>query len=125
MKELSLSSVKADGFSILVSLDRGELRAKFVGNGGMDATPILGDYLKRLHAEACRLAVAEVVVDFSDLYFMNSSCFKCFASWLSTNMKLGAASYGVRFVTNAQLHWQKRSLEALQCFAPQLVQIEG
>jgi hypothetical protein len=122
---LSLTPVTTDGFSIQVSESDGAITVKCSGNGGMDATPLLNAFLRQLHAEAGRLAVREVVADFRDMYFMNSSCFKCLVSWLSTVVKTGGERYGVRFLSNSQLHWQKRSLEALRCLAPDVVQVES
>jgi hypothetical protein len=124
MDTLQVPSFQSDSFSIQGALDSHEIAVKCVGNGGIDATPVVDRYLRDLHAEAHRLGVAEVVVDFSELYFMNSSCFKCFASWLSAMLKgEGGKAYRVRFVSNPNLRWQLRSLEALRCLAPQLVDI--
>jgi hypothetical protein len=138
MDTLHVPSFQSDSFSIQGALDSREIAVKCVGNGGIDATPVVDRYLRDLHTEAHRLGVAEVVVDFSELYFMNSSCFKCFASWLSAMTRgagvvggaggasgVGGKSYRVRFVSNPNLRWQLRSLEALRCLAPQLVEIQG
>jgi hypothetical protein len=122
---LGLSPITSDTFSVAARLAESEITVKCAGNGGMDATPLLSRYLKDLHAEASRLSARRVVVDFRELYFMNSSCFKCFAVWLSDVIKSDSGRYAVRFVSNAQLHWQKRSLEALRCLAPQLVEVQS
>jgi hypothetical protein len=126
MSTLYTPPFRSDSFSIQGSYSSREIVVKCMGNGGIDATPVVDRYLKDLHAEASGLDVTEVVVDFSELYFMNSSCFKCFATWLSAITKeRGATAYHVRFVSNPNLRWQMRSLEALRCLAPELVRIEG
>jgi hypothetical protein len=122
---LGLSPVQSETFSIAATLREHEISVKCSGNGGMDTTEVLDRFLKDLHAEALRLSVRRVAVDFRELYFMNSSCFKCFAVWLSGVVKNDSGRYGVRFLSNAQLHWQKRSLEALRCLAPQLVEVQS
>jgi hypothetical protein len=33
--------------------------------------------------------------------------------------------YRIRFVSNSSLHWQRRSLRALSCFASELVSVES
>jgi hypothetical protein len=48
---------------------------------------------------------------------------KCFASWLGVARK--TSTYVVRFQSNAQLHWQRRSLEALRFFAPEVVRVQS
>ena len=66
------------------------------------------------------------MIDFERLEFMNSSCFKNFVAWINRVQEMEARSrYQIRFVSNPGLHWQKRSLSALQCFAVDLVQIDG
>jgi hypothetical protein len=122
---LSLSPINSETLSIESTLTGHEITVKCAGNGGMDATAIVDCFLKDLHSEASRLSARRVVVDFRELYFMNSSCFKCFAVWLSGVLRSDSDQYAVCFVSNAQLHWQKRSLEALRCLAPELVEVQS
>jgi hypothetical protein len=44
-------------------------------------------------------------------------------SWISTVQET-PAPYHVQFVSTAQRRWQKRSLHAIACFAPELVSID-
>jgi hypothetical protein len=71
------------------------------------------------------MAVNEVAFDFRDLYFMNSSCFKAFVTWIDVVSRATAKGYKIRFLTNPRLHWQRRSLEALRCLSPNVVQLEA
>ncbi len=80
--------------------------------------------MTRTHAEAKRLSARKVVIDLRELEFMNSSCFKCFVSWISDVQDLPEGQlYKVEFLSNPQLHWQKRSLHSLRCFAVELITV--
>ena len=68
--------------------------------------------------------MTEAVIDLRDLEFMNSSCFKSFVSWITDIQELEPAQqYKVRFLSNSKLHWQKRSLHSLRCFAVELITV--
>jgi hypothetical protein len=95
------------------------------GNADLRAADEIARIVSEVHAEALRLAVSEVVVDFRNLEFMNSSCFKSFVKWLSLLQALGPKrDYQLRVRSDAAKHWQKRSLRALSCFAVGLVRVE-
>jgi hypothetical protein len=82
--------------------------------------------LEILHGEARRLAARQVVVDFRRLEFMNSSGLKTLVTWISEIQSLsGIERYSVRFITNPDWHWQRRSLHAVQTIASDLVSIEA
>ena len=94
------------------------------GNADYAALDALEMLLTRSHSEATRLGVTEVVVDLRELEFMNSSCFKCFLSWVAEIQELDAETrYKVVFLSSSKLHWQKRSLHSLRCFAVELISI--
>ena len=55
---------------------------------------------------------------------MSSSCFESFATWIGQVQEaLPGERYPIAFHSNAQMHWQRRSLNALRCFALDLVTI--
>jgi hypothetical protein len=119
-------SVIESGFSLESTHEEDKLIVRFSGNADMNAMRSLTACLKRLHDEAIRLAAHEVVCDFHGLYFMNSSCFKAFVGWVTTIEALDPTKrYKIRLLSNQQLHWQKRSLEALRCLADQIVIVES
>lgn len=121
---LELEAINTPGLSCTPSLDDAKLTVAFTGTGDVAAIELLGDYLKRLHGEAERLLVSEVTCDFRQLSFMNSSCFKAFVVWIDT-VKNAARSYRIRFLTDSEMHWQRRSLEALRRLAADVVSVEG
>ena len=83
----------------------------------------LSDYLKQVHDAAILQRLLEVSCDFRKLTFMNSSCFKAFVVWIDSVKNL-AAPYKIRFLTDPNIHWQRRSLEALRRLAIQIVTLE-
>jgi hypothetical protein len=123
MTTLSLTAVGGEGFQVTPTLVDFNLRLVFTGNGDMNATGVISDYLKLVHAEALRLGLAQVSCDFKQLTFMNSSCFKSFVVWIDT-VKNSEIRYQIAFLTNPTLPWQRRSLEALRRLAANLVTIE-
>jgi len=120
-----------------LELNVGELQAAAVVTAGVmtltlsgtadaAAEAALNELLGRLHGESQRAKVGEVTVDLRALEFMNSSCFKSFITWIVAVRRLPEAQhYRIRFVSNAALHWQKRSLHAISYFGGELVTVES
>ena len=122
MTVANIDPVVTAGFSLVPSQDPRGIVVRFSGTGDMGASAPLIAFLKQLHTEACRVGIREVVIDICNLDFMNSSCFKCFVWWISIVGDMDDVErYRVRFVSNPGLHWQRRSLEALESFAPEVV----
>lgn len=122
--QLELGAINTPGLTIAQHLDDTKLTIAFTGTGDVAAIELLSDYLKRLHGEAERLLVTEVTCDFRQLSFMNSSCFKAFVVWIDT-VKNAARSYQIRFLTDPEMHWQRRSLEALRRLATNVVSVDS
>ena len=125
MSDLALPSVLMEGFSIAVESGAPSVRLKVTGNADMEVCPVLGPFLLQLHTELCRVRASDVVVDWRELYFMNSSCLKGFITWVASITKLDCSDrYRVVFVSNPSLHWQRRSLEAIRAFAADVMEIQ-
>ena len=91
----------------------------------MEVHAQLAQFLERLHGVVCEKRAGRVAADIRDLYFMNSSCLKLFVIWVSRVAKLAENSrYRVVFLADANLPWQRRTLEAMQAFAPAVMEIE-
>lgn len=117
-------AVKGEDFAATATHEGAAIKALLTGNADYAALDAVELLLTRTHAEAKRLAVSEVIVDLKQLEFMNSSCFKCFVSWITDIQELAQpAQYKVKFLSNAQLHWQRRSLHSLRCFAVELITV--
>jgi hypothetical protein len=105
--------------------DAGVVRVRFSGTADLEAKDDLEVFVKKLHREAVKHTVTKVIVDFRELEFMNSSCFKIFVAWLAQVRDLEATQqYRIHLLSNPNLLWQRRSLAALSCFAVDLVAIE-
>jgi hypothetical protein len=126
MKGLELNPVVLDGFSIKPALAGSTIAVDLTGTGDMHAMSPLGSALKRLHAEAARLGVKAVIVNLRDLYFLNSSCLKQMVTWVKQVRETPAMKrYEIRFVTNTNLHWQRRTLDALVALGDGVVTLQG
>lgn len=117
-------SVKGDDFAAAAQHEGTEIQAILKGNADYGALDALDMLLERIHAEARRGGVTEVVIDLRELEFMNSSCFKSFVSWITNIQEMDVGQqYKVKFVSNPNMHWQKRSLHSLRCFAVELISV--
>ena len=126
MNDFTLAPMVKDGFSVVARFAAGGVRIKLSGNGDMETPMSLAGYLKTLHAEVLRVSAKSVVFECEDLYFMSSACVKCLVTWLDGVQKTDEVKrYTVSFRANPNLHWQRRSFEALRRFAPTIVQTES
>lgn len=126
MSAASDLSVSLRDFSANVRAEGRSLVLRLSGNADMAAKDSLDSLLPRVHGEALRIGAAEVQVDFRQLEFMNSSCFKSFVTWISDVADLDPSKqYKIRLASNAEMHWQRRSLHALRCFAVDLITVES
>jgi hypothetical protein len=120
-----LPSYRDAFFAVEASGDDSGLRARFIGNADMDAIAPLETLLPRLHAELLRVGAKEIEVDLRDLEFMNSACMKLFVNWVSDILDVPEEKrYRLRFRSNPEIRWQKRSLMALQCFTTDVVTVD-
>lgn len=125
MISLDLPVTTAPDFSTAASGQGDTITVRFSGNADIRAKEPLEALLVKLHAEAQRVGAKVVAVDFRQLEFMNSSCFKSFVSWIGGVQELPPEKqYRIRFLSNAEMLWQRRSLHALRCFAVDLISIE-
>jgi hypothetical protein len=102
------------------------VRVELSGEAEMTSAEALADALRDAHSRVLAARHAEVVVDITQLHFANSTCLKQILSWLGRIVTLEAAqSYRVRFLSNPNIHWQRRSLHALASFAPDVIIVEN
>ena len=118
-----LPALRCNDLTGSTSRDGEELILQLVGTADARYTSELATFVGQVQ-EVALGTVQRVVIDFRDLEFMNSSCFKAFVTWLQNLLELEAAQqYRIRFLSDPGKHWQGRSLKALSCFASELVEI--
>ncbi len=115
-----------DALKVDASFANRVLEARFVGTADLETRADLEAVVGALHAHTLREPTSTVVLDFRELEFMNSSSFKIFVAWLANVQELPQdKQYKITLRSNPNLHWQRRSLAALSCFAAELVSIEA
>lgn len=126
MSVVVVAEVSAGDFKASASHDGARVVARCAGNADLRAGEALDRLLAAIDAEAQRLQVPEVAVDLRDLEFMNASCFKRFVTWIGRIQEQAPRrQYKIRFLSNPKFRWQERSLQALRCFALELITIEA
>lgn len=122
VSSIKLPVVARSFFAIAGQMDGQRIKVTVWGYADMRCQAALQEFLVALDSEALRVRVEEVTMDIRALDFMSSGCFKHFVTWLAT-AKQESRPYRIAFVSNPTLHWQKLSLRALSCFAPELVTV--
>jgi hypothetical protein len=114
--------VQRVAFSATTMSAGSRLQLRLEGNADTEVVSELAAYLREVHESAMAQGIEEVSVDLRSLFFMTSSCFKCFITWITSIEELEESKrYRIRLEENANLHWQRRSLDALRNFAPSVV----
>ena len=125
MRSLSALTFAGEKFSTSATYDGANITVRLVGDGNMKAVGAVEDILHQLDAEARRLHPKVVTLDFERLEFLNSACFKKVVTWLSRVQELEMERrFRVHFVSNPKMMWQRRSLDALRCFAVDLITVD-
>lgn len=121
----AVAPIEDTEFAAHSELDGARLRLHLWGNADMRAKDPLDRFLLAVDDRALANAAEEVVVDLRELVFMNSSCLKAVVTWLGRIQDRGVSHrYRVRFLREPAAHWQVRSLNALEAFAPEIVRVE-
>ena len=95
------------------------------GNADQRGNTLLDSFLQAADQQAVAAGVKEIVVDFRELEFMNSSCLKALVTWLRRAREHAPEErYAIRFVHEPQAHWQIRSFSALAAFGRGVLTIE-
>jgi hypothetical protein len=124
MAVVAIPGIKDAEFEATASTDGNTLVMRLWGNADLRVNGPLGPFLDLVDDEAQRNHMGEVVADFRELVFMNSSCLKEFVRWIA-QVDERAQRYRIRFLSAPDAQWQARSLQALRAFAPNLVTIEA
>jgi hypothetical protein len=78
-----------------------------------------------VHRTASAAHATEVTFEIEELYFVNSSCLSLLLRFINTVTGAPESDqYRVRFKSNRNLTWQRKSLSALRSYAEELVVID-
>lgn len=125
MSAVALPDVGGDDLRISAEHEGDALTVRLVGTADMRVSEGLDRVMATVHDEAQRLAAARVRVDLRELEFMNSSCLKSLVTWINQARELPPERrYTINFVSQPGILWQRRSLNALRCFAVDLITVE-
>ncbi len=112
-------------FAVKSEIGTDTIRARFSGNADIDAIAPLRDLMARIHAEVVRIRAREVEIDLRELEFMNAACMKLFVNWVAEILEAPEdVRYRLRFLSNPDVRWQRRSLVALQCITTDFVVVD-
>ena len=121
----NIAAIKEPEFEASAVVEGDAIVMRLWGDADLRVNDALGPFLASVDEEARKNRLGEVVADFRELVFMNSSCLKEFVEWISrVEDRRANASYRICFLSDPTMHWQARSLHALRSFAPDLVRIE-
>jgi hypothetical protein len=125
MSTVSFYKVNDSAFSAEALLDGNRITVNLTGSADSNAAAHLQLMLNRMQMQTRRQPTEEVVVDFRQLDFMVSSCFKSLLSWINTvSDSAEQDQYRIRFLSDSKYVWQRRSLRSLQALSHELVSIE-
>jgi hypothetical protein len=120
-----LDPIEDAEFTATGQFEGARLTLRLWGNADLRAKERLDVFLEAADRQSMAAAVKEVVVDFRELVFMNSSCLKALVTWLGKVQDRAAdQQYAIRFLKEPAAHWQMRSLHALAAFAGDILTIE-
>jgi anti-anti-sigma factor len=117
--------IQMDGFTLKSEHAPAAIVATLKGNADMAVQEKFKAALDNIANVAKASRMREVVFDWNELYFMNSSCLSLLLRFINGVLELPASSrFKVRFRSSPNLKWQQKSLKALRSYADELVVIE-
>jgi hypothetical protein len=121
----AVGEIQMDGFSLRTEHAQGSIVATLRGNADMAVQEQFKALLDRVSSIAKASGTQEVVFDWRELYFMNSSCLSLILRFINAALELPEpVRYKVRFRSSPNLKWQQKSLQAVHSYARELVVIE-
>jgi hypothetical protein len=126
MNKLGIEPVSEERITINVIDGANGVTIKFTGDIDMeDPSIILDPLFEKIHDGVLENNLKEVIADFKELTFLNSSGIKAVAKWI---MKLSEVDdnqkYIIKIVHNKDITWQVTSLPTLTFLVPGAVQVE-
>lgn len=124
--KLGIDPVVQEKIKIAVNDAGSGVEVSFVGDIDMeDPSVILDPLFEKVHSGVVQNQIPEVIANFKELNFLNSSGIKAVAKWI---MKLAMLppdkKYVIRIQHNKAITWQVTSLPTLTFLVPGAVKIE-
>ncbi|HYP86788.1 MAG TPA: hypothetical protein VEQ59_01510 [Polyangiaceae bacterium] len=120
---IAVDDIVGEVFSTSSAPQGDRVVVQLVGCLDMETAPLLKHYLSQLSPSAESGELCEFEFNIEQLYLLSSSAISCLATWLKA-LKAIEHVRRVRFVTNANLGWQRRSLDPLRRLAEKLVAVD-
>jgi hypothetical protein len=125
MTPFPLEPIEAPDFTATGRFEEARLALRLWGHADLGAKTSLDRFLDAADRQSVAAGVKEVVVDFRELVFMNSSCLKALVTWLNRVQDRPADQrYSIRFLKEPDALWQTRSFRALTAFAGAILTVE-
>jgi hypothetical protein len=118
-----VKDVTGEIFSTRSVLSGKRLTVQLSGCLDMETAPSLQEFLRTLTIARRTDLLREFEFDTADLYMMSSSSISHLASWIK-GLKGASPGCQVKFKTNPNLAWQRRTLDPIRRVAEELVFVE-
>jgi hypothetical protein len=118
-----LVDVQGEIFSTHSELVAQRLFVKLTGCLDMETAPSLERFLGSLSRALTNDGVREIEFDTEGLYLMSSSSISHVATWLK-RLKSVAPDSRIKFKTNPNLAWQRRTLDSIRRVAENMVEVD-
>jgi hypothetical protein len=120
-----ITDIEEATFSTQSARKASTIVVKMRGNADTTIHDRLKVFLDDVHRAAEKLHFSEAVFDVEELYFMNSSCMSLILRMINGMLESPQSKkYVIRFRSNRNLRWQRKSLEAIRSYAPDVVVVE-
>jgi len=124
--KLGIEPIAQEKIKISINDVGNAIEVSFVGDIDMeDPSVILDPLFEKVHSGVVQNQITEVLANFKELNFLNSSGIKAVAKWI---MKLAMLppdkKYSIRIQHNKAITWQVTSLPTLTFLVPGAVKIE-
>jgi hypothetical protein len=118
--------IEAPTFKATLAVEDSAWRMRWAGTADLLVQKQLGAFLTEAHECAASHMASRVVVDLTELKFINSSCLKNVVSWLiAVKNDSKDRQYHIVFRINPKAGWQDRSFTAMSCMCSDLVTLES
>lgn len=89
-----------------------------------DPTINLDPYFNKIHESALKNKTEQLIIDLTNLNYINSSGITIFVKWIINLQQLpDNEKYSMQFICNPDQKWQKQSITMLAKTAPKIISI--